>query len=473
MSEPLGAPLGRASVERVKRNIGPQPGRQTMFLSTSADIAIYGGAAGGGKSYALLLEALRHVGNAGFRAIYFRRTSPELRSEGGLWDTSRGIYSLVGAHAREAQLDWSFRSGARIKFSHLEHEADKNAHAGSQYALIAFDEVNMFTEGQFWFLLSRNRSACGVKPYVRATCNPDPASWVASFVSWWIDQETGLAIPERVGALRWFIRLGHDLLWGDTRDDVVRIAVEKGMPEDAASKAPLSLTFISARLSDNPLLLERDPHYEAKLRALSYVDRERLLSGNWLVREAAGNVFREKWFPIVDEPAPADAVRVRYWDLAASEDNRSDETAGVLLAMHSGRYWIEDVVAIRERPHGVEQTVRRTAEIDGKAVTVWIEQEAIGSVGEHLLDHYRRTVLPGWAVYGGSVRGKGNKTERAKPASAAAEAGNVSMVRGLWNKKTLQQLEAFPTKGVHDDIVDGFAGAFTRVNEGEFAYASV
>jgi predicted phage terminase large subunit-like protein len=467
------APAAQVAVETTSRTIGPQAGRQTMFLSTPADIAIYGGAAGGGKSYALLLEPLRHVHNAGFRAIFFRRTSPELRSEGGLWDTSRALYAAARAKPREAQLDWTFASGARIKFSHLEHETDKNAHAGSQYAFLGFDEVNMFTEGQFWFLLSRNRSACGVRPYVRATCNPDPTSWVAGFISWWIDQETGLAINERIGVLRWFIRFGSEFLWGETRADVVALAVEKGMPAESAEKAPLSLTFIAARLTDNPLLLQRDPGYEAKLMALSLVDRERLLSGNWLIREAAGNIFKERWFRIVDERAPANATRVRYWDLAASEDNRSDETAGALIAMHGGRFWIEDVVAVRERPHGVESLVRRTAEADGKGVTVWIEQEAIGSVGEHLLDHYKRNVLAGWAVYGGSVRGKGNKTERAKPCSAAAEAGNISMLRGPWNKKALSQLEAFPTKGMHDDIVDAIAGAFSRVAEGDFAYASV
>ena len=461
-----------AAVAPTRRRIGPQPGRQTLFLSTPADIAIFGGAAGGGKSYSLLLEALRHVHNPGFRAVYFRRTSPELRAPGGLWDTSRGLYSQVGGKARDALLEWVFPSGARIKFNHLEHAQDRFAHQGAQYALIAWDEVNHFTGQVFWYLVSRNRSTCGVRPYIRATCNPDPDSWVAPFIAWWIDWDTGTPIPERVGQLRWFVRIGDATCWGSTPDEAVAEAVQGGLDEQSARASVLSATFIPATLADNPALLEADPGYRAKLAALSYVDRMRLLEGNWRVRESAGLMFKREWFKVADGKGPPEAVRVRYWDLAAHASAKADETAGVLLAMHQGEYWIEDVVAVRERPLGVEQIVRQTAEADGRDVAIHIEQEAVGSVGEHLMDHYRRDVLSGWSVYAASIRGAGSKVQRAKPASAAVEAGLVTVCRGAWNGRFLDQAQGFPELKF-DDQVDAFCGAFNAVHDGKFAFVSV
>lgn len=423
------------------------------------------------KSFALLLEGLRHVNVEGFRAIYFRRTSPELRAPGGLWDTSRGLYPFVGGKPREQELEWIFPSGARIKFSHLEHESDRFAHQGAQYAVVAWDEVNHFSAAQFWYLLSRARSTCGVKPYVRATCNPDPDSWVAEFISWWIDQEAGTAIPERVGVLRWFTRVNNELLWADSREEAIELAVSKGMKADLASRAALSATFVSASLADNPALLKADPGYEAKLAALSRVDRARLLEGNWLVREAAGEMFKASFFPIL-ETAPASVRRVRFWDLAASKKARSDHTAGVLFSIDAqGLYCVEDVKEVHLRPHGTEEVIRQTAEDDGVGTEVWIEQET-GAGAEFVIDQYQRHVLKGYSVYGLVVRGLGSKVERAKPVSSAAEKQHIRIVRGAWNRQLLAQLESFgpvPSPGMKDDQVDAMSGAFHALQSSGFA----
>src|SRR5690606_2742766 len=164
--------------------IAPQPGPQTAFLSTSADIAIYGGAAGGGKSWALLLEPLRHIHNPKFGGVIFRRESKQVTNEGGLWDESEKIYPLVGAKPRVGDLQWVFPSGCCLTFAHLQHETDKLSWQGSQIAFIGFDELTHFTRTQFFYMLSRNRSLCGVAPYIRATTNPDADSWVAEFIAW-------------------------------------------------------------------------------------------------------------------------------------------------------------------------------------------------------------------------------------------------------------------------------------------------
>ena len=79
--------------------------------------------------------------------------------------------------------------------------------------MIGFDELTHFTAHQFFYMVSRNRSTCGVRPYIRATCNPYADSWVADFLAWWIDQETGLPIPERAGVLRYYIRVAEKIEW--------------------------------------------------------------------------------------------------------------------------------------------------------------------------------------------------------------------------------------------------------------------
>jgi hypothetical protein len=104
------------------RTIQPQPGYQTKALSSSADIVIGGAAAGVGKTYTLLLDPLRDIKVPGFGGVIFRRTSTQIRNEGGLWDTSMDIYPHVGAEPKETFLEWNFPKGAKIKFSHLEHE---------------------------------------------------------------------------------------------------------------------------------------------------------------------------------------------------------------------------------------------------------------------------------------------------------------------------------------------------------------
>jgi predicted phage terminase large subunit-like protein len=446
----------------------PQPGKQELFLSTPADIAIYGGAAGGGKSWALLLEPLRHIHVPGFACAMFRREAKQFRDKGGLWDESEKIYPLVGGIGREPVLRWTFPSGAGITGFHLEHEGDKLSHQGKQYALQLWDELTHFTEGQFFYLLSRLRSTCGVRPYVRATCNPDPDSWVAWFIAWWIGED-GLPIEERCGRLRWFARDGDQFVWGDSVDDVRRQAPHLFVgTEEEQAHVCLSVTFISAKLDDNPALTRADPAYRGKLNALSAVDRARLKDGNWKVRAAAGLVFKRHWFGIVDK-APPNARRVRFWDLAATAPapgKDPDFTAGCLMAEHEGQVFIEDMRRERETPLGVQRLVKTTAEQDGRKVRIRMEQEP-GSSGVNTIDLYQRTVLRGYVFAG--VRSTGSKAERADPLSAAAEAGNVFLVRGVWNEAFLREAENFPPpkdKG-HDDQVDAAAGAFNELMLGD------
>jgi len=206
-----------------RTTISAQLGPQTEFLRTAADICIYGGAAGGGKTVGLILEPLRHVGRiANFTAVFFRRTTPQITNPGALWDESLNFYRWVGGTPHVGVHEWRWPRAGKIKFSHLQLESTIYDWQGAQITLICFDELTQFTAHQFFYMVSRNRSTCGVRPYIRATCNPDADSWVAEFLAWWIDQETGLPIPERAGVLRYYIRVSGKIVWADRAEDLMQ-----------------------------------------------------------------------------------------------------------------------------------------------------------------------------------------------------------------------------------------------------------
>ena len=439
--------------------IRPQPGPQEAFLSTPADIAIYGGAAGGGKTYAILMEPLRHMAVAGFGAVIFRREATQITNEGGLWDTAGNLYPQVGAKPKVSpNRMFQFPSGARVTFGHLNGELDVLNWQGAQIPLIQFDELTHFELSQFFYMLSRNRSECGVRPYVRATTNPDSTSWVAEFIAWWIDQDTGLPIPERAGVLRWFVRIDEEVMWADSPAE---LAARYGVPEADAK----SVTFIPASVTDNQILLKKDPGYLANLKSLSRVERARLLDGNWKVKAASGAYFKRHEVTILPV-APTDCVDVcRAWDLAATiptdADPDPDWTAGVKIGRRpNGRFVVLDVRRDRLRAADVRALIRRTAEADGRSVRVRLPQDpgqAGKDQGESLV-----SLLAGYVAKARPV--VGDKETRVEPFASQWQAGNVDVVVGPWNEAYFAEMEPFPMKGVHDDQVDASGDAFAELD---------
>lgn len=273
-------------------------------LSSSADIVVGGGAAGVGKTFSLLMEPLRHIHVKGFGAVCFRRTTPMIRTEGGLWDASGNLYrSIYGAKPRENTLEWKFTQGTKIKFSHMEHESNKYDWQGSEIPLIMFDELTHFTKSMFLYMLSRNRSTCGVKPYIRATCNPDPDSWVADLIEWWIEQDPnspnyGYPILERQGVVRYFASENDNFIWGDTPDEVYQRCkdfidkqVEASGGLVSASDFIKSFTFIGGSIYDNKELLKINPGYLGNLNLLSEDEKVRLLGGNWKISTKGNDIY--------------------------------------------------------------------------------------------------------------------------------------------------------------------------------------
>jgi len=226
----------------------PNEGPQKDFLAAPEKDVLYGGAAGGGKSYAMLIDPLRYCHNSVHRALILRRSMPELRE---LIDKSRELYpkAFKGAKFREVEKLWNFPSGAKIEFGFLERDSDVYRYQGQAYSWIGFDEItHLPTEFGWNYLASRLRTTDpNLKTYLRCTANPGGvgAHWVKK-----------------------------------------RYVLPSESNNAFIGKDGLTRKFIPARLQDNPYLAE-DGEYERMLNSLPAVQRKQLLEGNWDIAEGA------------------------------------------------------------------------------------------------------------------------------------------------------------------------------------------
>ena len=416
-----------------------------LFLCTRAMIPTH-------NTAAIVMEAARHHHVPEFTAVYFRRSYTEIFMPKGIWDEAKKVYTRLGWTPRVGDAEWVTPAGGRVVFAHLQHEDTVDNWKSAQIALICFDQLETFTEHQFFYMLSRNRSTCGVRPYIRATFNPEPG-WLATLLQWWWDPTTGYPIKERAGVIRWMARMSGEIHWGDTRDELVARFGEHC--------EPLSVTFIPALLDDNKILQRLDPGYRAKLLAMPIVEQERLLRGNFKIRPQAGRVLPRAKFTVLTA-MPTDIVRwVRGWDNAATK-GAGDYTSAVKIGQRAnGRFVIlhrwRDQLATGER----DEAMRNLARSDGYHVEIALAQEP-GSAGKDVV-YYAIQSLAGYQV--AAYRDTGDKLVRARPFASQLAAGNIDVY--MWDpvetEEYLQQIDAFPTKGVADDDVDATTKAFKHI----------
>ena len=227
----------------------PNSGPQTEFLAASEREVFYGGARGGGKSYAMLVDPLRYCSNANHRALLIRRTMPELRD---LINHSQRLYSRAfpGAKWREQEKEWRFPSGAKIEFGYAENMTDVLRYQGQSYTWIGIDELPQYPSPDIYnFLRSSLRSVDpNIPVYMRATGNPGNvgSQWVKEMFVDPIDPNTAFNI------------------------------------EIVTPSGPKYITrrFIPAKLQDNPYLMQTDDYF-AMLSSLPEVQRKQFLDGNW------------------------------------------------------------------------------------------------------------------------------------------------------------------------------------------------
>lgn len=421
----------------------PNPGPQTRFLGLACHEALYGGAAGGGKSDALLVDAIRYIGRGygrDYSALLLRREFPDL--EMSLMKRAHALYPRIGGDWNGGTKTWRFPLGETVRFGHAQHDLDVHQYQGAEFQFVGFDEVTSFTKYQYTYLISRLRSSKGVPCRLRGATNPggEGHDWVFARFGAWLDPDC--AIRAEPGQVLYFVR-----------DDDGNEKLAQKTDDGARGR-----TFVPALLTDNPFL-STDGSYARGLDELDPVTRAQLKGGDWLIKPAAGLYFKRDWFTFVDS-APAAGQRIRYWDRAATEaasGKDPDWTAGVRLCLTAdGLIFVEDVVRFRGNPGQVEATIKATAELDGKGVTVGIEQDP-GQAGKFEASYYVRA-LAGWTVKPYPV--SGNKIHRAGPISSQASAKNVRIVRGTWNDVFVKELEQFP-EGGHDDQVDALSGGYS------------
>lgn len=390
--------------------------KQTAFLLLPHKEVLYGGAAGGGKSIAILTAASQYLDVPGYSALILRQTYKDLALPDALMDVAYQWWGQTAAKWKSKTYTWEFPEGSTLTFGYMETEKDKYQYQGAQLQFIGFDELTQFeTESRYLYLFSRLRRTKDFEVPLRVRAATNPGG------------------------------IGHP--W--VKERFITHPGEKRL-------------FIPAFLEDNPFLDQEE--YEESLAELDVVTREQLRHGDWEI-DPRGGMFQRQWFDLIQEIPKDLGYTVRYWDMAASaeqEFNDPDWTVGTKMSLNSrGGYTISDIVRFRGTPLENEEMVRATAMADGVDTHVFMEQEP-GSSGKALVSHYARNVLKGWTFRGDKDYRKASKEIRAKPFSAAAEDGLVEILVGSWISPWLDEHIIFPDGG-HDDQVDSSVGAHAMI----------
>lgn len=389
---------------------------QAVFLAFPGLEALYGGAAGGGKSVALLMGALQYVHVVGYNGMLMRKTLSDLNLPDALIPLSHQWLQQTDAVWNGQDHRWTFPSGATLSFGYLQNENDKYRYQGAQLQYIGIDELTQIPRTRYTYMLSRLRRTNRLRGQVplRARTASNPGNE------------------------------GHDY-------------VKRRFITNPEGKR----LYVPAKMDDN-VHLDKEA-YLLSLAELDPVTRAQLQHGDWDIRPE-GNMFKRTWFKTVDR-APADIVStVRHWDLAATEasaDNPDPDFIASCKMSITARntFVIHHVIRDRLGEKEVEELLRNTAKQDGTGVTISIEREP-GSAGKLVIGHYARNVLRGFDVrpMGTTV----NKQLRAKPLSAAVSRGEVELVSGPWIEAFLDEICPFPDVA-HDDQVDAATGAHAKL----------
>lgn len=249
------------------------------------------------NTFTLLMDALYDIDNSRFNAIIFRKEKDDLKS---IIRDSQTLYKGEGVYNRSKDdMTWYFNSGAMLSLTYYDGMYDdfKDRFQGRQYAYIGIDEITQMDYPKFKYLMTTNRNAAGIRNRIIGTCNPDPLSWVRTFIDWWIGTD-GYPIKERDGIVRYCYMKGDDptqIVWGNTREEVYLQCKDEidrlwnmtwgdTLPPIGYTPVTMftkSVTFLRAELKYNRMLTDHNTSYYANLAQQSEEQQARDLMGNW------------------------------------------------------------------------------------------------------------------------------------------------------------------------------------------------
>lgn len=475
-----------------KVELRPQVGAQERAMNSQADIVIYGGAAGSGKSHMMLLRALCQVDDPKFNCIVFRRTTTALRD--GLWGEAKSLYRPWKPRCQEQPMRMQFPSGAVIKFNHMEH--DKSAeddHQGKQYSLIVFDEGCQFSEYQVTYLMSRLRSAAEGNSQMFISCNPDPDSFICRYIDWWLDED-GYPDADKSGVVKFYTLIKGEVKLADTQEELYEryeevLRVWNPNLKEYVLPPLKTMTFIGGTLFDNPALMEANPMYLSELNSLPEIEKARLLHGNWYVRPEGANYFQRDWVNKTTR-LPKSVVGCRAWDKAATEpsdaNTHPDYTASTkMYKCKEGYFYIcgsyhpsgfdkkePNVLGrFRDKPGARDIKILNQAQLDGKDI-VQVFPIDPGSAGKtEYQESAKKLITKGIRVKADPMPTQNSKLTRYAPFSSACENGLVYILEHTFSKASLEAFykehEAFDgersTRIRKDDWPDSSASAFNHL----------
>lgn len=429
---------------------------QQQFLESTSTVTLYHGSAGGGKTFAIILNLVKFALKQNSTQVVFRRTSTQLRQNGGIWQEATQIFvKMFGKEVVIRNRDLEIylpRYNSTIKFSHLQHNSDVNSHLGAQYSVIYFDEATLFDfHTQIMPLMGRLRNArVSYKPQMFWATNPMYGHPICDMIKdFYLDAE-GIPIQERSNIEKYWVLVDGKFQWYDTMEEAENIH-GKGLPR--------SFRAIRSHVTQNIPLMKNNPDYYYNLLALPPIKKKIFLDGSWFSREIEAGFYKRHFSEIV-EVAPYKPVRrCRSWDTAstpvASASPDPDWTRGTLLSKDKEGYiTIEHIASLRDRPHRVEELIIECAKYDPPGTFVVLNVDP-GSAGLAYVDHLRKR-LADMGVYCKVIRSTKNKLQRFLPFSAIAEAGYSRVVRADWNEDWFEEAERFngEKNNGHDDICD-------------------
>ena len=481
-----------------KATFAPASIKQQMILKSDAEILIIGGAAGSGKSYLLQLMPLFIIDDPRTACVMFRRSVPQLRGQGGLFDKAKDIYNQLDVNSkprfRENEMEALFPNGAKVKWQSMQHVKNKLDIQGLEFTFIGVDEATQFEWEQLEYMMSRLRSSSKYPSRMVMSCNPHPDHKIRELIDWYLDED-GYPIPERDGVIRWFIRIDDEFIWGDTRQELI----DKYGGGDPDKVLPSSFSFISSTIYDNPPMLINNPSYLARLEGLDEITKAQLLHGNWDARPKGSTYFHRSF--LKDAPCvPLGSQSVRPWDKAAkarSTGNKTpDFTAGIKVSKDtnnhyylSGDYVPENVddgdwsTGVQGKfcksPAVRDGIIEKQAIRDGEDCVIIFSIDP-GQAGISEFDTSSRELMSkGFIVDKDPTPTNKAKVTKFTPFAILAENGHVSIVKSSFDLPTynalMKELESFdgspstPTR--KDDWVDAVSTGINYLEKNQVVRA--